>query len=95
LQQDRSRQTDFARQLAGDLCWSYDRAFFGGERFERFRKLGVAVVLLRVGGGDKLLGGRELSGELCAVAAIGAPGIEKSKGQGGDKDQLDNPDPIS
>jgi len=37
-------------------------------------ELGVAVVLAGVGGGEELFCGGKFSGELRAIAAVGAPG---------------------
>jgi hypothetical protein len=61
-----------------DLRWRDDGAFFGGERGEGLRELGIAVVLARVGCGEKLLGRRKLGFELGTIAAVRSPGEKDS-----------------
>ena len=64
-------------QVAEDLRRSDEGAFFGGKLREGLLKLRVAGVLAGVGSGEELLCGREFGGELCAVATVGAPGLEQ------------------
>jgi hypothetical protein len=63
-------------ELADYLGWRGDRAPLCREGCEGLQELGVAVVLARGGLREGLPGGGEIGGELCAVAAVGAPGCE-------------------
>jgi hypothetical protein len=64
------------REFADNLRWCGDLAFLGCQGPEGLVELGVAVVLARIFGGQKLFGGGKLGGELGAVAAVGAPGSD-------------------
>ena len=64
-----------------DLRRGDDRLFEFGDLREGLRERGVAVFLVGGGFGDGLLRSSELRGELCAVAAVGAPGFDDSDSQ--------------
>ena len=66
-------ERDALKDFAEDLCWSCVGALLGVECGESLGQLSVAIALADVGCGEKLLGRRELGGELSAIAAVGAP----------------------
>jgi len=74
LQNDGRLQRDLARKCANNLCRGDDGALLGRQCGERLGELGVAVVLAGIGGGEELFCGGKFSGELRAIAAVGAPG---------------------
>jgi len=74
LQNDGGRQGKLAREVMDNLRGCDCGALFGGEGGESLRKLGVAVVLASVGGGEELFGCGKFGFELGAIAAVRAPG---------------------
>ena len=74
MQNDGRRQRDLGGEFAHDLCRRDDGALLGRQCGERLGELGVAVVLAGIGGGEELFCGGKFSGELRAIAAVGAPG---------------------
>ena len=76
MQSDGCGQRDALLKLVDDLIGRDGGAFLGVERSESLGELRVAVVLARIGRGEKLLCGGEFRGELGAIAAVGAPGVD-------------------
>jgi hypothetical protein len=68
-------------ELADYLGWRGDRALLCREGCEGLQEVCVAVVLACGGLREGLLGGGEISGEVRAVATIGAPRGEQGYGQ--------------
>jgi len=63
-----------AREFAHNLRWYHYGALLGRQAGEGLRKLIVAVVLPRVGRGEKLFCGGEFGLELGTIAAVCSPG---------------------
>jgi len=73
LQRYRHGQWDLLREFADDLGWRSDGALLCGECGEGLHELRVAAVLAGGSLRESLAACGEVGGELCAVAAIGAP----------------------
>lgn len=75
MKSDWCRERNILREFSGDLIGRHGGAFLGVESGESLRKLRVAVALAGVGLDEKLFRGSEFGGEMCAIAAAGAPGF--------------------
>jgi hypothetical protein len=81
LQRYRHGQWDLLREFADDLGWRGDRALLCGEGGEGLQELRVAVVLAGAGLRQSLPASGDVGGELCAIAAIGAPRGEQRQNE--------------
>jgi hypothetical protein len=80
-------------QLPDDLGCGRHITLLGSNRCEGLHEVCVAIVLACVGLREEMLCGCEIGGELCAVAAIGAPGGENGDRKRGDHKEFGEAEP--
>jgi hypothetical protein len=80
LQRYWNGQGDLVWQIVDDLGWRRYGALPCCDGGERLQELGVAIVLASGGLREGLAACGEVGGELGAIAAIGAPGVEDNGG---------------